>query len=117
MRLVDKRSDSGFATVWALAWIGVCLTLGWIGLLSAGVAAAQHHLDGSADLVSLAGATELGTGGDGCSVAAQIATDNGVRVAACAVQGNDLVGSVQDTVVLPFGLDGTLTSAARAGPG
>ncbi|MBA2559071.1 MAG: flp pilus-assembly TadE/G-like family protein, partial [Propionibacteriales bacterium] len=81
-----------------------------------GAVAAQHHLDGSADLASLAGAAALQQGRDGCAVARQTAADNGVHVVNCSLVAGDLVVAVEDTVPLPFGIDGILSSAARAGP-
>lgn len=110
------RRQEGVATVWALAWIAVCLTMGWVGLVAAGAVAAQHHLDGSAELASLAGAAALQEGRDGCAVARQTAGDNGVHVVNCSLVAGDLVVAAEDTVPLPFGIDGTLSSAARAGP-
>lgn len=112
----SRRDLRGSATVWALAWMGVCLTLGWISLVAAAVVAAQHHLDGSADLSALAGAEDAERGHDGCAAARRTASDNAVRLVGCSVSGGDVVVTVEARVALPFGLGGALRSAARAGP-
>jgi secretion/DNA translocation related TadE-like protein len=111
-----RRPEGGYATIWALGWIGACATLGWISLLAAVVVAAQHHLDGSADLASLAGAAQLQSGRNACAAARLTAVDNGVSVRDCSVDGADVVVVVETTVPLPFGIGGALTSVARAGP-
>lgn len=110
------RPESGFATVWALAWMFACLSLGWLSLLAAGAVAAQHHLDGAADLASLAAAGQLQLGFDGCAAARTVSNENTVEVMTCRVEGADVVITVADSIALPFGLDGRLISTARAGP-
>lgn len=112
----DRRPETGYATIWTLGWIAACMTLGWISLLAAVVVAAQHNLDGSADLASLAGAAQLQSGGDACAAVRSTAADNGVSVVECSVDGTDVVATVEATVSLPFGIDRALTAAARAGP-
>ena len=110
------RVEVGFATVWAAGWIFVCLSIGWISLLVTAVVATSHHLDSAADLVSLAGATRVQAGRDGCIAAQQAADSNGVELTACRVLAADVVVTVEASVALPFGLDGRLASTARAGP-
>ncbi len=104
------------ATVWGLAWVVVCLTVGWLAVMSANIAATQHHLDGAADLAALSGTARLQKHGDACAVAEEIAGDNDAEMAGCTIEGNDVVVTVHGVVPLPFGLDGTITSQARAGP-
>lgn len=111
-----RSDESGSATIWGLVAMGMCAAVGWLSLLVATVVAAQHHLDGAADLASLAGASALQHGEDACTAARQTAADNGVRVAACSVLSSDVLVSVEDALSLPFGVPGTLRSAARAGP-
>jgi secretion/DNA translocation related TadE-like protein len=108
--------DSGFATVWALAWIIVSLTVGWAALLCAAAVAAQHHLDGSTELASLSAAASLQHGGDPCRAAALVAADNAVVIAGCRIDGADVVVSAVTTLSLPLGMHPRLTSTARAGP-
>lgn len=110
------RPDSGFATIWAVGWILVCLSIGWLSLLAAAVVARQHHLDSTADLASIAAATRVQVGSDGCAAAQQVAERNGVELTACGVHDDDVVVTVEDRADLPFGLDGRLMSKARAGP-
>jgi secretion/DNA translocation related TadE-like protein len=110
------RFEGGFATVWAAGWIFVCLSIGWVSLLVTAVVATSHHLDSAADLVSLAGATRVQAGSDGCTAAQQVADSNGVELTACRVLADDVVVTVEASVALPFGLDGRLSSTARAGP-
>ena len=110
------RSEIGVATVWAAAWIFVCVMLGWLSMLAAAVVAAQHHLDGAADLSSLSAAARLQRGGDACAAAARIAEANSVTLSRCAREGADVVVTVTDAIRLPFSVDGSLTSTARAGP-
>ena len=115
-RAFCQRSESGIATVWGLSWVLVCLSLGWTCLLASAVVASQHHLDAAADLASLAGAARSQLDGDGCVAAQQVADGNGVLLLACDIEGGDVVVTVNDTIALPFGLDGQLLSTARAGP-
>lgn len=111
-----RPTESGFATVWGLSWILVCLSIGWTCLVASAVVARQHHLDAAADLASLAGAARLQVGLDGCPAARQTADGNDVRLTQCRVDGDDVVVTVADSVVLPFGLAGRLVSTSRAGP-
>jgi secretion/DNA translocation related TadE-like protein len=111
-----RRDQTGFATVWAVVWMGLCTAVGWIGLLAAAVAACQHRVDGVADLASLAGASALHTGADACAAARTTAEVNDLEVLACSVHLADVVVTVEGTVRLPFGLSSTLRSSARAGP-
>jgi secretion/DNA translocation related TadE-like protein len=113
---VRAQGEGGLATVWAIAWIFVCLTVGWVGVVAAAVVAAQHRLDAAADLSVLSAAAELQRGRDACGAAATIASDNGADIARCRVDGDDVVVTVDRTVSLPFGVQGHLTSTARAGP-
>jgi secretion/DNA translocation related TadE-like protein len=108
--------EDGVATVWAITWIFVCLTIGWVGVVVAAVVAAQHRLDAAADLSALSAAAELQRGRDACGAAVDIARDNAVGIARCRVDGDDVVVTVARTLSLPFGLQGSLTSTARAGP-
>jgi secretion/DNA translocation related TadE-like protein len=108
--------ERGVATVTALGWAVVLLTLGWIAVVGAAVAAAQHHLDGAADLAALAAAQAAQTGQDGCAAAAHVASSNGVIVRACERDDVDVVVTVADHLDLPWSLDRAITATARAGP-
>ncbi|MGH3471016.1 MAG: Rv3654c family TadE-like protein [Nocardioidaceae bacterium] len=117
MRSLGRSRQQGFATVWAIAWIFVCLTVAWVGVLLAVGAAKQHHLDGSADLAALSGAIAQAHGRDACLRAEVVAAANSVTVASCRVEGDDVALRVEARADLPFGLTVRLRSAARAGPG
>ena len=111
------RGERGVAAVLALGWAAALSTLGWIALLGAAVAAAQHRLEGAADLVALSAAQALQSGQqDGCAVAAQVASSNGVIVRDCRRDGVDVVVTVADYLDLPWTLDRAITATARAGP-
>ncbi len=111
------RSECGYATVWALGWMAVCLTLAEVSLQVAAAVAAQHHLDGSADLAALAAAARYQRGGDACAAAQATAADNTVDLVACSTTGPDVEVRVESRLRLPVGISMTLQSAARAGPG
>jgi secretion/DNA translocation related TadE-like protein len=111
-----RASQSGIATVWALAWVGVCTTLAWVGAALAVGAAHQHHADASADLVSLSAASALQRGGDACRAASTTAAANKVALTRCRVVGADVLVAVREDVRLPFGVQVAMTGAARAGP-
>lgn len=110
------RGERGIATVWAVTWIVCCLCVGWLALVLAMAVAKQHHLDGAADLVSLSAASQLVAGGDACAAAERIARANDVELVTCTIEGDDVLVSVGDVVDLPWGIDGRITSVARAGP-
>jgi secretion/DNA translocation related TadE-like protein len=112
-----RSGERGIATVLALGWIAVILTVGWIAAIGAAVAAAQHRIDGAADLAALSAAQAVQSGHqDGCAVAAHVASSNGVTVRDCRRDGVDVVVTVADELDLPWSLDGAITATARAGP-
>jgi secretion/DNA translocation related TadE-like protein len=110
------RCQSGIVTIWAIAWMFVCLTVGWIGMAVALAEADQHHVDAAADLTSLSAAARLQNGGDACRTAASVAQANGVALNACRVEGEDVIVTVRDRIDLPFGLHPWVSGQARAGP-
>lgn len=113
----QRRLDqSGVATVWAVTWIFVVSSVGWLGITAASIATRQHQLDGAADLVSLSAAGRLQRGGDPCVLAAEVASANRVSITSCQRDGSDVVVTVATSINLPFGVDGGLTASARAGP-
>ena len=113
---VRGRDDHGQATVWAIGWIAVLVSLTWVTLLLEAGVARQHRLDGAADLtaVSAAGAQERGL--DACRTASRLAKANHVTLSDCTVDGFDVIVSVVDDLALPGGISVDLTSQARAGP-
>lgn len=110
------RTERGIATVWAVAWMFVCLTVGGIGALLAGAEVSQHHVDGAADLAALSAAARLQRGGDPCPTAAAVSAANQVTLVRCRVDGEDVLVTVRARLDLPFGLHPWVSGEARAGP-
>lgn len=110
------RGHDGIATVWATAWIGACLGVGWLALVVAAAVARQHHLDAAADLAALSGAARHQRGGDACGTAAEIASANGAALVRCRVDGDDVLVDVTTAVEFPFGMHADIGARARAGP-
>lgn len=78
---------------------------------------ARHEARTAADLGALAGAMRIIEGPDtACARAHELVSRNGGRLAACTVDGLDLVVAVEvDVTPLP-GLTRTAHATARAGP-
>ncbi len=108
--------QSGMATVWAVCWVAVCLTVGWVGIGLAAAEARQHHIDGAADLAAVSAAARLQRGGDPCAAAVTVAEVNDVLLADCRTEGEDVVVTVREEVALPFGIRRWVWGEARAGP-
>ena len=111
-----RRPDGGQATVWAVGWIAVFLSVTWITLLLAVAVARQHRLDGAADLAAVSAAGAQQHGGDPSRTAARLAAANHVLFSGCELDGDDVLVSVTDHLTLPVGITFDLTSQARAGP-
>lgn len=111
------RDDTGIATMWAVCWMAVCLTVAWVALVVAAAVAQQHQVDGAADLASVSAAARLQRGGDACSAAARVAAANGVVLSRCLVDGEDVVVAVRELLRLPLGIRRWVEGEARAGPG
>lgn len=76
---------------------------------------ARHRAQAAADLAALAGATALPAGRDvACARVRSLTRQLGVDDTACAVNGLDVVVTVE--VPVAFGWHGTARAAARAGP-
>ena len=115
---VTRRTarDRGAATLLAVAFLGVLLLLGAaLGVVGAMVVA-HRQAQSAADLAALAGADAGATGADPCAVAAELAADNGARLARCSVADREV--TVEVTVSGPrwLGQPHDLTARARAGP-
>jgi secretion/DNA translocation related TadE-like protein len=112
----SARSESGVATIWGLAIMGILLLL---AAFSAGVVSlvgARHQAEAAADLAAIAGAQAAVNGGDACRSARRIAVANGGELVACGV--DDEVVEVRVEVDSPrlLGQVWTLIGRARAGP-
>jgi secretion/DNA translocation related TadE-like protein len=114
--LAPRTDDRGVASVLAVAWIVVVMTAGWIAMLAVAITAAQHHLDGAADIAAIAAAQAAQSGEDACTTAARVARGNDVSLGDCRHEGLDVVVTVVDAIDLPLHVDGTIKSTARAGP-
>ncbi len=95
----------------------VLLGLGAAGAAVGAARVARHEARTAADLGALAGAMRILEGPDtACARARELVSRNGGRLAACTVEGLDLVVGVEvDVTPLP-GLTRTAHAAARAGP-
>jgi secretion/DNA translocation related TadE-like protein len=114
---VHRGRDRGSITVVVL---GVGLVTILLGLATAGVAAAvlaRHRARAAADAAALAGAAQAMAGvSSACAAADSIAVANGATLTDCALDGWDVVVTV-DVVPGPIiGLAGVASAAARAGP-
>jgi secretion/DNA translocation related TadE-like protein len=112
----DRRSESGVATIWGLAIMGILLLLAAVSAGVVSLVGARHQAESAADLAALAGAQAAVNGGDACRSASRIAVANGGDLVACDVQGE--IVEVRVEVVSPrlLGQTWTLTGRARAGP-
>lgn len=115
------RRDDGVAVIWSLALMSVLMLA---GALSAGVwaqASARLHAGSVADVAALAAAQAPDTP---CAQAERVAQANGVSVAACDLDGSDVVVTVSEPppafTTRLLGLLGRaapeITATARAGP-
>lgn len=86
---------------------------GWLGV----TVAARHRVQAAADLAALAAAAGVAEGpARACARAEAIATAMRTAVAGCAVEGLDVVVSLQAPVTLGRMGVGVARAAARAGP-
>ncbi|WBC13583.1 flp pilus-assembly TadE/G-like family protein [Micromonospora sp. WMMA1998] len=110
-------AERGGATVCLLA-IGLVFVL--VGLFGAGLGAARcarHQARVAADFGALAGAVRVLDGVDAaCARAAVLVSANGGRLAACRVDGLDLIVTAQVRVVPLPGLARVAAATSRAGP-
>lgn len=113
---MGRRSEAGFASLWAVWATAVVLVAGCVAMMLAVATARQHRLDGAADLAAISAATSLARGQPACSAAGEVAKGNQVTLTSCTVVGVDVLVAVSDELRLPFGIGGRLVSSARAGP-
>jgi secretion/DNA translocation related TadE-like protein len=116
MRL-SRRSDSGIATLWGLAIIGILLLFAAVAAGVVSLIGARHQAETAADLAALAGAQTVAYGdGDPCQVASWVAVANRGRLTRCAVDGDSVEVRVEVESPRLLGQTWTLTGRARAGP-
>lgn len=113
-RVIDD--DEGVITVATAFAVAAVLAL-TVGVLVVGRAAvAAHTARAAADLAALAGAYALRAGEDACATAWTIAGANRAELAACRVDGHDVVARTEVRLDLGwFGVRST-SAVARAGP-
>ncbi|WP_366526287.1 Rv3654c family TadE-like protein [Mycobacterium sp.] len=110
---LSYRGDRGSATVVAVAMVGVLLGVTGAGAYLGSVVVARHRAQAAADLAALAGAARLPAGAAAaCSRAAAVARQMRADDTQCAVQGLDVVVTVEVAVAFA----GAARAAARAGP-
>ncbi|MFC0526741.1 Rv3654c family TadE-like protein [Phytohabitans kaempferiae] len=112
-----RPADRGAATIVVLAVGLILIGLGLAGAAVGAARVARHEARTAADLGALAGAMRVLEGPEtACARADELVSRNGGRLAACTVDGLDLVVSVEvEAAPLP-GFYGTARAAARAGP-
>lgn len=100
------RDESGYATILALGAVLVLVAIFGMCLLLAERVIDAHRAQVAADMAATSGAFAL-IKGDGCEVAAEIASWHQATLDSCEVHGEDLLVTTQfdDTV-----------ARARAGP-
>lgn len=108
------NNERGSGTVMAVGLIllGITLMLGVAQIAVAAAGASAAH--GAADLAAITGATDVLTGGSGCSKAQEYAAKNHAQLVSCQVNG----WMVRIEVVKPlgFGLVSEARARAQAGP-
>lgn len=112
-----RADEAGGASLFAVACVAVLLLVGAALGVVAAMVHAHRQAQSAADLASLAAASAVADGGDGCGAAAEIAAANGGSLESCQLLGHDV--SVTVTVAGPewLGQTGDLMAEARAGPG
>lgn len=94
----------GSGTVLVLAVTIVLMAITGVLVVIAGYIAAAHAARGAADLVALSGAAAQARGQSACPAARRIASENGVRLMACTVEGDSWDFVVSVTVEKPVTL-------------
>jgi DNA polymerase-3 subunit alpha len=118
--MVTERTserERGSAAVWVLAG-GLVVILFAMAMVTLGTAvAARHQAQLAADLAALAGAVVAVEGEPAaCVEARRVAEENRATVAACQLEGFDVIVRVHVAVPLIGDVTGTASAAARAGP-
>ena len=112
----QRRGETGSATLLVVAMAGVIVLLGAALAVVTALVVAHRAAQSAADLAALAGASGVGSGGDGCAVAARVAAANGARLTVCAVSGRVIDVEVHFPGPHWLGQDADLAARSRAGP-
>ena len=110
-------SERGAASLLAVVMVGVLALLTSVLGMTASLVVDHRRAQAAADLAALAGAVELGRGGDGCAVAASIAAANAATLSTCTSVGTEVL--VTTLITGPRWRDwvGRVEGRARAGSG
>ena len=82
------RDDRGIAVLWSTVLIAVIAFAALVAVSLGSLAVTRQRAAAVADIAALAGAQSLG---DRCASAAAVVSDNGLRLSACRVEGDDVV--------------------------
>ncbi len=115
-----RRADAGSATILSVALMAVLALVAVMGFALVQWAHAAVRLQMAADMAALAGAASIAAA---CDEAARVAQANGTRLAACEIDGVDVLATVEaDAPVLATrvaallgGQASVLQRSARAG--
>lgn len=115
--LRSRQSESGIATLWGLAIIGILLLFAAVSAGVVSLIGARHQAEAAADLAALAGAQSIADGTDDpCQVADRVAVANRGRLVRCTVYDDIVEVRVEIESPRLLGRAWTLTGRARAGP-
>lgn len=116
-RGADER---GSATVHAVVLIGILVVAAMVAATVAALLVGHRRAAAGADLAALAGAAAIQQGKAACGPAARLATANGVQLARCTRDGDEVTVVVVTDVVSAFGRwlgpGWGVRARARAGP-
>lgn len=110
--VADER---GTATVAVLALIGVVLLVASAAAAVLAAVVAHRQAQAAADLAALSGAAAAQRGVDACAAADEVAGANGAALAACRIDGDDVLVTVAVRVPVAVVRD-EVQARARAGP-
>jgi len=113
---VNRRGQTGAASLFAVACLSVLLLLGAALGVVAAMFTAHRSAQAAADLSAIAGASAAAEGGDACGSAARIASANGAALDSCAVSGREVAVTVAVSGPRWLGQSGDMFAEARAGP-
>lgn len=101
----------------AAAMVAAMATLTVGGAYVGAAVIARHRAQAAADLAALAGAADVPAGTDtACARASLLARAMGVTAVMCAVEGLDLVVTVEASIGVGPTRTGSARAVARAGP-
>lgn len=111
-----RHDETGAGTLLGLSMVMLLVTTALAAAVAVGIVAAHRTAQAAADLGALAGAAELGRGGDGCTAAADVVRRNGASLDDCRASGFGLTVVVHTRSPRVLGRTGDLRARARAGP-